>query len=277
MRVISASIGAALRKRPPEEASTSGRGHSVFVLLFSLALTACATAPKQEANHDPFEPANRKIYWFNREVDRFVFKPVADAYTFVTPNVVQTGVTNFYQNLVDVNIAVNGFLQGKFKQGFSDTTRILVNSTLGLLGFFDFASGMGFEKHNEDFGQTLAVWGVPEGPYLVLPFFGPYTARDTPGLAVDAVTNPFFYVPNNTIVIPVGAVGVVDVRARNEGAIKFVDEAALDPYAFTREAYLQRRAYLIHDGNPPTPDLFDEEFDETPGDEQLEDSIFDVD
>lgn len=140
-------------------------------------------------------------------------------------------------------------------QGLSDTGRFVVNSTLGIGGLFDVANTMGLTRHEEDFGQTLAVWGAGEGAYLVLPLFGPSTFRDVPGLAFSAATNPLNYVganpPEAKIVIPTGAVGGVDQRARAKGIFEFIDQAALDRYVFVREAYRQRRLFLIHDGNPP--------------------------
>lgn len=229
-------------------------------LLLALAASGCATtkAPEQEANPDPFEKANRKVYGFNTAVDKHVVKPISDTYVSVTPKAVQTGVSNFFTNLSNINVILNDLLQAKFKQGFADTARFAVNTTAGVLGLFDVATRLGLEQHDEDFGQTLGVWGVAPGPYLVLPLLGPATLRETPSFVVDTATNPA-----GILYPPLLAVQAVDTRARAEGALKFIDEAALDPYVFTREAYLQWRAYLVHDGEPPQQELseLEEDFD----------------
>ena len=226
----------------------------VFVVFF---VSGCATTIEGKNTNDTFEPLNRKIYAFNRILDRNLFKPVADTYVKFTPDPLQIGIANFFENLGEINIIVNDFLQGKFKQGFMDIGRFVINSTFGVLGLVDHATDLGLRKHEEDFGQTLAVWGVGQGPYLMLPVLGPQTLRDTPGIAMGIVTNPLFFVDDTAITIPLSVLGAIDLRARAEGAIQFIDEAAVDPYAFTREAYLQRREFLIYDGNPPTSDLLD--------------------
>lgn len=227
-------------------------------IVFLLVSTSCASTPEEKPNVDPLEPFNRNMFQLNRFLDTYLFRPASQLYILVTPDPIEARVTSFFENIDDINTFVNSFLQGKFRQGASDTARVVFNSTFGIGGLFDIATEMGFEKHEEDFGQTLAVWGVGRGPYLVLPVFGPQTLRSTPGLAVQAVTNPLFWVDNPPLTISLAALGAVDLRARSEGAIQFIDEAAVDPYAFTREAFLQRRTYLIYDGNPPMPDLFDE-------------------
>jgi phospholipid-binding lipoprotein MlaA len=184
------------------------------------------------------------MFKFNDHLDDFVAKPISDVYLWATPRIIKTGVTNFFSNLKDINVVLNDHMQGKFEQGSEDTGRLLANSTLGLLGFFDVASDLGLTKHEEDFGQTLAVWGVPQGAYLVLPLLGPTTTRGLPGGVVDAAANPTFYVG-----MPVQLVSMLNSRANAEGALKFIDEAAIDPYVFTREAYLQNQKHLISDGN----------------------------
>ncbi len=198
---------------------------------------------EQENPKDPYEHVNRKIYTFNDKLDTYVAKPISDAYIWVTPQFVQTGIANFFNNLNDISVVMNDTLQGKFDQGAEDTGRFLLNSTVGLLGVFDVAKEVGLEKHNEDFAQTLAVWGVPEGPYLVLPVLGPATSRGIPGAVVDTASNPTSYVG-----FPVQLLSMLNSRANAEGSLKFIDEAALDPYVFTREAFLQHRNYLIKDG-----------------------------
>lgn len=192
---------------------------------------------------DPYEHINRKIYVFNDTLDAYVAKPISDAYLWVTPEFVQTGIANFFSNLKDINVVLNDVMQGKLQQGMEDTGRFTVNSTVGLLGLFDVATEMGLEKHEEDFDQTLAVWGVPEGPYLVLPVLGPTTPRGIPGSIFDTAANPTTYVG-----LPVQLVSMLNARANAEGALKFIDEAALDPYVFTRESFLQYRRNLIADG-----------------------------
>lgn len=220
--------------------------------IFVLLMGGCATTSENGKDIDPYESFNRKMFTFNGVLDKQVAEPIASGYTKVTPEPVQTGVTNFFQNLSNINVVLNDFLQGKFKQGFADSGRFVINTTVGIAGLFDVAKKFGLEQHNEDFGQTLAVWGVNPGPYLVLPFLGPSTTRGTPSFAVEALTNPVV-----TAFPPLLGLELVDTRARADGAIKFVDEAALDPYIFTRESFLQWRNFLIYDGNPPVPELDD--------------------
>lgn len=232
----------------------SAPGKILLAVLFCIVFSGCATTP---GNIDPYENFNRKIYAFNTTFDDHIAEPVANAYTTVTPGFMQTGVSNFFRNLSNVNVILNDFLQGKLKQGFSDTGRLAINSTIGILGLFDVAKRIGLDQHDEDFGQTLAVWGVNSGPYLVLPFVGPYTLRGTPSIAVDAITNPLL-----TTYPPLLGLNAINARARADGALRFIDEAALDPYVFTRESFLQWRNYLIHDGNPPVSEDFDDLEDE---------------
>lgn len=223
------------------------------LLCAAMALGGCATTgqPKQV---DPLESMNRKVFGFNEGVDKHILKPISDSYQTITPDIAQTGVSNFFQNLSSVNVIANDFLQGKFKQGFADTLRFTANSTLGLLGFFDVAKDMGLKQHDEDFGQTLAVWGVDSGPYLVLPFLGPTTLRNTASIAVEAVTDPVVL-----IYPPLLGLEAVDARAKAEASLRFVSDTALDPYTFTREAYLQWRNNLIFDGDPPIEDFYDDD------------------
>ena len=202
---------------------------------------------------DPFESVNRVIYTVNDKVDRAVFKPLAQGYEFVLPVQVRSCVSNVFGNIADVPASLNNFLQGKFRDGGSDICRIGVNTTVGVLGCFDVASKWGFEKHNEDFGQTLGVWGVPSGPYLVLPLFGPSTFRDGGALIVDAYIDPLGFA--NDVPVRNSAYGVrlIDKRAQALDTTNFIDNAALDPYVFVRDAYLSRRRSLILDGRAPPP------------------------
>ena len=234
------------------------------VLLAFLAagvLTGCAGTQTVEGeyNPDPYEDTNRAFYRFNDALDRHVMRPVAETYADVTPKPVRSGVTNFFGNLEYLNVILHSFLQGKLKQGFSDAARFTVNSTVGIGGLFDVASGMGLREHDEDFGQTLATWGFYQGPFLNLPFFGPNTARNTPDFASSYLANPLTYL-SSIFLFPVTALNFVNTRANLLEASEFVEEAAIDPYSFIREAYLQQRKYLIHDGNPPAEgydDIFD--------------------
>lgn len=234
------------------------------VLLALLAvgvLTGCAGTQTVEGeyNPDPYEDTNRSFYRFNDALDRHVMRPVAETYANVAPKPVRNSVTNFFDNLEYLNVILHSFLQGKLKQGFSDAIRFTVNSTVGIGGLFDVASGMGLKEHEEDFGQTLATWGLNQGAFLNLPFFGPNTARNTPDFASSYLANPLTYL-SSIFLFPVTALNFVNTRANLLEASEFVEEASIDPYSFIREAYLQRRKYLIHDGNPPAEgydDIFD--------------------
>jgi phospholipid-binding lipoprotein MlaA len=223
----------------------------VTVLLLLALLPGCATINTPTDARDPLEPINRVIYTFNDDVDNLLIKPAAEIYQGLLPPIVRTGVSNFFSNINDVLVALNNLLQGKVQKAGSDVARVVVNSTVGLLGFVDVATDMGLEKHNEDFGQTLGYWGVGNGPYLVLPFFGPSNFRDAVGRFVDFNTDPITYVdPPHDRNLLWGA-RVISGRAELLSASKVLETAALDPYAFVRDGYLQRRRNLIFDGNPP--------------------------
>ena len=233
-------------------------GWRVGALMGLLFLAGCSTAPKTGSVYDPWEDFNRDVYRFNRELDRVIFKPVSDGYVKITPAPVRKSVGNFFTNMTGPDVVLNDLLQGKFAQGFEDTMRFVFNSTFGIGGLFDVASDKGLIQHDEDFGQTLGVWGFPPGPYLMVPVLGPYTSREIPGAAVSYFTYPLFLVEDPRITWPLAGLGFVDLRARSEAAIQFVNDAAVDPYVFTREAYLQRRQFLVYDGNPPVDDFLDE-------------------
>ncbi|WP_374089736.1 VacJ family lipoprotein [Methylomicrobium lacus] len=236
-----------------------------FVLGAALVLTGCAStgekAAAAQANPaDPYEDINRKIFAFNDKVDNYVAEPVANAYKWATPEFMQTGVANFFTNLKNINVVLNDLMQAKFQQGAADTGRFLINTTAGVGGLFDVAKHAGLEQNDEDFEQTLAVWGVPQGSYLVLPFLGPSTARGIPGSVFDTAANPATYLGG--IGVPVSVVSMVNARANADGALKFIDEAALDPYVFTRESFLQWRQNLATDGKAEAKsDLADLEVD----------------
>jgi phospholipid-binding lipoprotein MlaA len=223
----------------------------------TLFLTAgCATTQQDQSEvNDPLEGYNRVMYSFNDTVDSAILKPVAQGYDFIMPSPVNKGVSNFFSNLNDITVVINDVLQFKFMQAFHDTSRFAINTTVGIVGLMDVASDFGYKKHNEDFGQTLGAWGLGTGPYIVLPLLGPNDLRDTVGLVGDHYTNPVTYVKGPAARNPFIITDVIDTRAGLLSAEKIVDEAAFDEYTFVREAYLQRRQNLVHDGNPP------EEFD----------------
>jgi len=222
-------------------------------LILPLALIGgCASTPDGYRDpRDPLEPYNRAMYKFNQATDDAIIKPVAEGYKKITPEPVDRGVTNFFNNLADVNSAVNNLLQFKLSRAGSDVGRLAVNSTVGMLGFFDVATNMGLPSYKEDFGQTLGYWGAEPSPFLVLPFFGPSTLRDTIGLGGDTVVNPLSHIEKNTAYWGAVGVRVIDQRADLLTAGKILEEAALDPYIFLRDAFLQRRRDQIFDGNPP--------------------------
>ncbi len=237
-------------------------------LLAAALLTGCASTETidGEINPDPYEDTNRAFYRFNDTLDRHIMTPIAENYVKATPEPVRNSVTNFFDNLEYLNVILHSFLQGKLGQGLSDVTRFVVNSTVGIGGLFDVATDMGLEEHEEDLGQTLATWGVDQGAYLYLPFLGPYTARNSPDLAGSYFSNPLTYV-STLYLFPVTFLNLVNERANLLEASEFVNEASIDPYAFTREAYLQQRRYLIHDGNPPSEgydDIFETGLEDEP-------------
>ncbi|OAI05842.1 ABC transporter [Methylomonas methanica] len=221
----------------------------VCLLTSALLMPGCASTEKHdelsvyEAGHaDPYEGFNRSMYGFNMTLDKYFFKPVSDGYKFITPDFMETGVNNFFTNLKGINVVLNDVLQGKFQQSASDAGRFLTNTTVGVGGLIDVASEVGLKNNVEDFGQTLAVWGVGQGAYLVLPVFGPTTIRDGGAGILDRAANPGTYVPGT------GILEGINDRANAEGALNFINEAALDPYVFTRESFLQYRRNLVNDG-----------------------------
>ena len=259
------------------------------VFLFtSVILTGCATVNGPTDPRDPLESYNRAAYAFNDGFDTYLLKPVAKGYDAITPDPVQKGVGNFFSNLDDIIVIFNDLLQFKFVQFASDTGRFLINSTLGLGGLIDWASDMGLPKHNEDFGQTLGYWGVPEGPYFIIPFLGSSTLRDAPSTFVDAAAfDPVWKEFENGYPLErreakiswgLTAFKFIDLRASLLSAESILDEAALDEYTFVREAYLQRRLNLVYDGAPPEePEVFDEselfDFDEPESDSKIQEPI----
>lgn len=227
------------------------------VLAAILFTTGCATTTQSAGTNDPLEGYNRAMYKFNDAVDTAIIKPVAKGYDAVIPDPISRGVSNFFSNLDDVTVVINDLLQFKFKQAFQDTGRFVLNTTVGIAGIFDVASLSGYNKHDEDFGQTLGAWGVKPGAYVVLPFFGPRTVRDTFGLVGDYYTDPVTYVEGPGARNAFRATRLVDNRANLLKAEKVLDEAATDEYSYVRDAYLQRRQNLVYDGNPPEYEDFD--------------------
>jgi phospholipid-binding lipoprotein MlaA len=215
-----------------------------------LLLGGCATGPTAD-KRDPLEPLNRGVYQFNDTVDRAVVKPAATVYRDVLPSPVRTGVTNFFANLQDAWSVVNNTLQLKGEYAGNSLVRFGVNTFLGFGGVLDIASEMQIERHTEDFGQTLGHWGVGAGPYLVLPLLGPSTLRDTAALPVDAQGNLVSGVSDISSRNSLTALGLLNRRARLLDATGILDQVALDPYTFTRDAFLQRRQNDVYDGYPP--------------------------
>ena len=216
----------------------------VAALAAAVAMTGCATTHNNPV--DPFEGFNRAVFKFNDGVDRVALKPAATVYRNVLPSFVQTGVGNFFGNLADVWTSANNFLQGNIENGLNDMMRVVVNSTLGLGGLLDIGSEAGLQKHKEDFGQTLGVWGVKSGPYVMLPLLGPSTLRDTFATPVDAIGNPLSYAESTRASVAANIVRVVDLRASLLDTTALVEDAAIDRYEFIRDAYLQRRESKIH-------------------------------
>ena len=215
-------------------------------LLAAAALVGCASNPR-----DPLEPMNRKVYAFNDAVDRAVLKPVATAYRDTVPSPVRTGVTHFFSNLGDAWSAINAFLQLKAEAGLRNTMRFSINTFFGLAGLLDIATEAGIEPQHEDFGQTLARWGVGSGPYVVLPLLGPSTLRDTAALPLDMKAAGYAFRHDPQTLYATTGLRLVNGRARALGVSNVIGDAALDPYLFVRDAYLQRRLNQVHDGDPP--------------------------
>ena len=233
------------------------RKRLLWVCVLAVAsFTGCATQPYGESEPDPIEPVNRIMYGLTDLADRTLLEPMADLYLLATPDPVHQGISNFFDNIGYLDVIINDFLQGKVEQGASDIGRFAVNSTIGLLGVLDVATPMGMNKHDEDLGQTLGVWGFGEGPYLFVPLYGPNNLRDVGNIPMGMFTNPLYY-SESGLAGPLVALSFINRRARLKSASKVRDQVALDPYIFTREAYRQNRMYKIHDGNPPELTLDD--------------------
>ncbi len=237
----------------------------VFVLaaIVCLQCSACATQPTaadgskpERSPADPWEPLNRSIRMFNGGLDAVTLKPLAKGYQIVVPSVIRSGIKNFSRNLRSPLHIINHFLQGKIGSGFKQTGRFVMNSTIGIGGLIDVATDAGIDVEIEDFGQTLAVWGVPSGPFVIVPFLGSSTLRDATMLPLDFLADPLLHYNNSSVRDKVYLVRAIDLRARLLSVEELLLKDAYDPYITLREAYLQRRKYLIFDGDPP--DIYDE-------------------
>ncbi|HFD12407.1 MAG TPA: VacJ family lipoprotein [Crenotrichaceae bacterium] len=217
--------------------------------------SGCATTGNSK---DPYESFNRDMHSFNLNVDEYVMKPVAKGYQWVTPNFVDRGVTNFFSNLQGIRLTFNDLLQAKFQDAGFDMLRFVVNSTVGLGGLFDVATELDVPRGNEDFAQTLGYWGVPSGPFLVLPFVGPSSPRAIGGSIGDAPLNPISYIGYAPVSVGLQAVNFTDTRADLLQLDDVIEE--MKDYSLMRDAYLQRQAYLVSDGEITDDDFDDEEF-----------------
>ena len=221
------------------------------LICLAAAMVGCASIPAgaERSSQDPWEPFNRSVFEFNEGLDAYVLKPVVAGYRFVLPEFMRDGIYNFFSNYNDIYTALFNLLQGKPGYAFNDFMRVVVNTTMGLGGLLDLATPGGLEKHKEDWGQTLGVWGVPSGPYVVLPFFGPSNVRDTFGTVADLESDYLFsYVKDIGVRNSITGLRVVNARNTYYEAGDLLDGAAIDKYSFMRDAYIQRREYQINEG-----------------------------
>ena len=224
------------------------------ISLFTLLIIGSISIPTNgyTSDNDPLEPMNRAIFGFNEIVDDNILEPVAKGYRYVTPDPVERSVSNFFNNLGEINTVINSALQMKLDKTITSSSRLAINSTVGVLGLFDVATSLGIEREREDFGQTLGFYGISSGPYLVLPFFGPSSFRDAPGFYADVMMeksiSPVYTELHHEERQTIQATNVIDTRANLLKATKILDTAAKDKYIFLRESYLQRRAKLVTDG-----------------------------
>lgn len=236
------------------------RDRLAIAALSAVFVTGCASVPKEYRDpRDPWQPYNRAMFKFNTDFDNAFIKPVAQAYQKVTPEPVNKSITNFFDNIADLTSAVNNLLQFKLSRTGSDVGRVAVNSTVGVLGLFDVATNMGIPSYKEDFGQTLGYWGFANGPYFIIPIIGASTVRDTFGFAGDIVIDPFFSINKDHIYWGFIGLRLIDRRAGLLTAGEIFDEAAIDRYSFVRDAYLQRRANQVKDGDP-ADDVIEDDF-----------------
>ena len=247
-------------------------GLTITIAALAVLAAGCATtAPPrdQRAPEDPWEPLNRNIHGFNRGLDSVTTKPIAKAYSKIVPPVVRLGVTNFSRHLRTPLNIINNFLQGKPRDGLSETGRLLANTTFGVLGLFDVATDMGLEAQDEDFGQTFAVWGAPDGPFVVVPILGPRTLRDALAIPLNFLADPLLHYDVSSVRDRLYFLRLIDVRYRLFDAERLIEDSP-DLYLTIRESYLQRRRFLIYDGDPPVDDDFYEDFYDEELDEETQ-------
>ena len=232
----------------------------VVVLVATLVLAGCASVPEeQRAESDPWEAMNRPLFRANAAVDRVTTRPLAKGYQKIIPGPVRKGVSNFARNLTTPRSVINNFLQGKLARGFNEIARFVLNSTVGVAGIFDVTTPGGMEEYPEDFGQTAAVWGIPDGPYVMLPVLGPQTLRDALMIPLDIIADPMYYYDDRSVRNWLYALRLIDLRYRLLSADGFLAESQ-DPYVTLRESYLQNRRYEIYDGDVPMDDDFFDDF-----------------
>ncbi len=230
-----------------------------FILAWlALVTTGCVSVKGPPSKLDPLESYNRTMFNINTSVDKAVLKPAAQVYDKTLPGTIKKGIRNFFSNIGEIPVVFNDLMQFRFQQAAYDTSRFLLNTTLGLGGLVDFANDAGLEKNNQDFGQTLGKWGVPSGPYFVLPILGPSNVRDTFGRVVDSPFKGYSrYIPSTSGQVAAYGLDAVSTRQSLLGASSLLGEAALDPYVFVRDGYMQRRLKQIYDGKVPR-DIQDE-------------------
>jgi phospholipid-binding lipoprotein MlaA len=257
-------------KAMPNPTLYKNLARQTLLIFFLIILSGCASKQTIEQGDvsDPFEPVNRSIFRFNEYADKYVARPVAKGYQFIFPPIIRTGVNNFFDNISYPVDIINAALQGKFKQAGLDTSRLIINSTIGVFGFMDPATDVGLANNHEDFGQTLGAWGIPQGPYIMVPFFGPRTIRSGAGDLADIYVNPQFWLFSSSVQTKLNILWLIHQRSTLIGIDEEV-QRAFDRYAFVRDAYIQNRQFLLYDGNPPEVP-FDFEFDDEEFDEEFE-------
>lgn len=229
-----------------------------LALVLLVTTVGCASIPAgvPPSPNDPWEPFNRSVFQFNEGLDAYVLKPIVAGYRFILPEIIRDGIYNFFANYSDIYTALQNLLQGNPGLAFNDLMRVVVNTTMGLGGLIDLATPGGLEKHKEDWGQTFGVWGVPAGPYVVLPFFGPSNVRDTFGTVADIESDYLFtYLKDIGVRNSVTGLRIINGRNTYYEAGDLLDVAAIDKYSFVRDAYIQRRQYQIDEGREDTPVL----------------------
>jgi len=218
-------------------------------LAAALLLAGCASTPGRP--YDPFEASNRVMYAINDPLDKYFAKPIAQAWVDYVPTVIQKAASNYFNNIDDLFSGINGLLQGKLDKAGDDFGRVMINTGFGFLGLIDIASDAGIPRGDEDFGQTFGYWGIPQGPYLFIPLWGPSTVRDGTGSILRYWYTPTQLIPDVAVRNVIYGIGAIDARAQALDATSLIEQASIDPYTFVRRAYLQRREYQVYDGKPP--------------------------